>query len=215
VSRHGARVSRLVVLLIAVLAVLAAACAPTATVDQSQPGCSSLGSAASGEAHGAYGTEERGVMILGAQAVPSATLLPCIVTYPTGWTFAGWFARSGSFGFFLDSDRAGARAVEVELTARCDPGSAIEVGPSEDEAGTRRFEQPLSLPPNYATDRFYTFEGGCVVYRYRFGDTDDATLALEADQALGFRPRSEIVEDLDAIGLHLCGAGSPPCAGEE
>ena len=198
---------------VGVFALFLAGCVPTGSDDQSQPGCSDVGSTASGEAHGAYGTEERGLLILGAQAVPSATLLPCVVTYPTGWTFAGWFARNGSFGFFLDSDRAGIHAVEVELTASCDTRSAIEVSPSEDEAGTRRFEQPLALPPHYAADRYYTFEGGCVRYRYRFADTDDASLAIEADQALGFRPRAELVEDLAAIGLHLCGAGSPPCAG--
>jgi len=199
----------------ALVAIALAGCAPTGADDQSQPGCNNLGSSASGEAHGAYGTEERGLLILGAQAVPSATLLPCVATFPTGWTFSGWFARNGSFGFFLDSDRAGIHAVEVELTPSCDIGSAIEVAPGEGEAGTRRYEQPISLPPNYAADRYYLFEGGCVAYRYRFVNTDDAALALEADQALGFRPRSELVEDLEAIGLHLCGAGSPPCAGAE
>ena len=197
------------------LAALAAACAPTGADDTSLPGCSDVGKAGPGGGNGAYGTEERGLLILGAQAVPSATLLPCLVALPTGWTFSGWFARNGSFGFWLDSDRAGIHAIEVELTASCDTGSAIEVAPSDDEAGTKRFEEPLSLPPNYAADRFYTFEGGCVTYRYRFSNTDDASLALEADQALAFRPRSELVEDLEAIGLHLCGAGSPPCAGAE
>ena len=203
--------------LVAVLGVLllVPACAATGADDTSQPGCSAVASSVSGEAHGAYGTEERGLLILGAQAVPSATLLPCVVGYPTGWTFAGWHARNGAFGFWLDSDRAGLHAVEVELTPRCDTGSAIEVVPGEDETGTRRFEQPLSLPPNYAADRFYTFEGGCVIYRYRFANADDPAIALEADQALGFRPREELVEDLGAIGLHLCGAGSPPCAGAE
>ena len=205
-------------LLVAVmLASLTAACAPTGSDDTSQPGCSGVGSSASEttEANGAYNTEERGLLILAAQAVPSATLLPCVLTYPAGWTFAGWFAHNGSFGFWLDSDRAGIHAVEVELTASCDTGAAIEVAPSADESGTRRFEEPLSLPPTYAVDRYYTFDGGCVVYHYRFANTEDPALALEADQALGFRARAELVTDLEAIGLHLCGAGSPPCAGEE
>jgi hypothetical protein len=201
----------------AMLAMLTSACSATGTDDASQPGCTGVGSSASAssQANGAYNTEERGLLILAAQAVPSATLLPCVVAYPPGWTFAGWFAHNGSFGFWLDSDRAGIHAVEVELTQACDTGGAIEVAPSADESGTRRFEQPLSLPPNYAVDRFYTFEGGCVVYHYRFGNTEDPALAIEADQALGFRPRAELVTDLDAIGLHLCGAGSPPCAGAE
>jgi hypothetical protein len=204
-------VRRRVAVAAVLLAILATGCSSTGADDQSQPGCNDLGPGVSG----AYGTEERGLLILGAQAVPSATLLPCIVTLPVGWAFSGWFASNGSFGFWLDSDRAGIHAVEVELTPGCDTGSAVEVAPTADEAGTHRYEDPLSLPPNYAANRYYTFEGGCVEYRYRFANTDDPSLALEADQALGFRPRSEIVKDLEAIGLHLCGAGAPPCAGAE
>jgi hypothetical protein len=205
---------RRIVVAVCFLAVLAA-CSPTGTDNGSLPGCSDLGSSSSAGAPGAYGTVERGLLIVGAQAVPSATLLPCIVALPTGWTFSGWYARNDAFGFFLDSDRAGIHAVEVELTAGCDTGSAVEVPPSADEAGTHRFEQPISLPPNYSADRYYTFEGGCVVYRYRFANADDPALALEADQALGFRPRSVIVRHLDEIGLQLCGAGAPPCPGAE
>lgn len=193
----------------------AAACAPSGVDDASQPGCRSLVGGGRQGAFGAYGTEERGILILAAQAVPSATLLPCVDAYPVGWTFSGWNATNGGFRFWLDSDRAGFRAVEVVLAPSCDVGDAVEVVPGDDEVGTRRFEEPLSLPPAYAANRYYTFEGGCVEYRYRFRGNADAALALEADRALAFRPRVELVEDLDRIGLLLCGADAPPCAGEE
>src|SRR5207253_1051072 len=54
-------------------------------------------------------------MILMAQAVPSATRLPCIATLPSGWTFGGADMQRGRARFWLDSDRAGARAIVVTL----------------------------------------------------------------------------------------------------
>ena len=167
------------------------------TVDDAQPGCD----------------QDDTVFILAAQAVPSATLIPCITGYPEGWTFAGSKTASGVFRFFLDSDRAGIHAVEVVLTATCDPGDAVEVVPAPDETGTRRFEDPISLPPDFSANRYYTFRGGCAEYRYRFPGTADPSLVLEVDQALGFRPRAELVRELAEIGLTLCGAEAPRCAG--
>ena len=56
-------------------------------------------------------------MILSAQAVPSAALLPCIAALPAGWSVGGTDIASGKASFWLDSDRAGPRAVTVTLTA--------------------------------------------------------------------------------------------------
>ena len=151
-------------------------------------------------------------LILAAQAVPTATLLPCLDTLLTGWRFAGSEIVDGSARFWLASDRAGMRAVRVELLPDCDVTSAVEVPPSADEAGTRRFESPISLEPSFAADRFYTFPGGCVKVEFRFG-VSDPRLVLEADQALSFRPRAELVERLQDLGLILCGAGAAACPG--
>jgi hypothetical protein len=152
------------------------------------------------------------VFILAAQAVPSATLLPCLDALLTGWAFGGSQIVDDSFRFWLSSDRAGPQAVEVELLAACDVADAVEVAPGADEAGTRRFEAPLSLEP-FAADRFYTFPGGCIEVEYRFGADASPTLALEADQAIGFRPRQPIVQSVADEGLVLCGVGAPPCPG--
>ena len=51
-------------------------------------------------------------MILSAQAVPSAALLPCIAALPSGWSIGGADIASGKASFWLDSDRAGPRAVD-------------------------------------------------------------------------------------------------------
>ena len=46
-------------------------------------------------------------MILSAQAVPSAALLPCIAALPSGWQLGGADIASGKTSLWLDSDRAG------------------------------------------------------------------------------------------------------------
>src|SRR5439155_18340146 len=58
--------------------------------------------------------------ILSAQAVPSAALLPCITALPSGWSIGDADIVSGKASFWLDSDRAGPRALTVTLAATCD-----------------------------------------------------------------------------------------------
>ncbi|MDP9243276.1 MAG: hypothetical protein M3O84_08900 [Actinomycetota bacterium] len=153
-------------------------------------------------------------LVLAAQAVPSATLLPCIESFPAGWIFGGSDVRNGLDRFWLDSDRAGPRAVEVSLTSSCDVSKAVEVTPAPDEAGTRRYEEPTSLPPNFQAIRYYTFPGGCVSYRFAFASEASSTLVFEADQALSFSARSVFVKKVQQdTGLSLCGAGAKTCPG--
>ena len=78
------------------------------------------------------------VTVLMAQAVPTATAVPCIEALPTGLSFASAIARNGEARFWLDSDRAGDRAVTVTLTGSCDTSSARPV--PTDEPGTERFD---------------------------------------------------------------------------
>lgn len=153
--------------------------------------------------------------ILAAQAVPSATLVPCVRVYPPGWRYGGSEVRDGIARFWLDSDRAGIHAVEVTLLHRCTT-EGRNVTASSGELDVRVFLQPISLSP-YAADRHFLFEGGCVTYRYRFADAPQAPLlAAEADDALTFIRRAELVELAESeAGLTLCGAEAPPCIGEE
>jgi hypothetical protein len=146
-------------------------------------------------------------MILSAQAVPSAALLPCIAALPAGWSIGGADIASGTSSFWLDSDRAGPRALTVTLTAACDTTGARQI-PS-DQPGTRRFERPLSLVPQFSSLRFYTFPGGCVTYDFRFSPGASPVLAGTASTAVGFVPRSRLVSYVrQTEGLALCGRGA-------
>lgn len=155
--------------------------------------------------------EERKLFVLMAQAVPSATLLPCVAAFPAGWSYGGSDVHDGEATFWLSSDRAGLRAVEVELTASCRISGALDVTNATNEAGVRVFVEEYTLRP-FSANRYFLFSGGCVTYRYRFEEGGDPTLALEADEALTFGLRSVLVEKIEThLGLTLCGAGAPPC----
>ena len=162
----------------------------------------------------ACGTENTNALTLMAQAVPSATLVPCIAGFPSGWSYDGARIRSGSAQFWLDSDRAGFRALEVRLTESCDVSNAVEVTAGAGVPGVRVYEEPISLPPTFQANRYLLFPGGCVTNQFRFTTGASATLALEAQQALSFVSRSVLVEQAkEETGLSLCGAEAPPCPG--
>jgi membrane-associated phospholipid phosphatase len=146
-------------------------------------------------------------MILSAQAVPSAAKLPCIAALPSGWTVLTTDIRNGQTRFWLNSDRAGPRAVTITLTARCDTSGALRV-PS-DQPGAARFERPLSLRPRFTLVRMYTFPGGCVTYQFSFAAGAAPSLAIPLDTAIAFEPRPGLAVYVQRTeDLALCGRGA-------
>jgi hypothetical protein len=154
------------------------------------------------------------VMIVMAQAVQTATAVPCIAALPAGWTVGGVLARRGIGRFWLDSDQAGRHALDVTLRPQnaCTLDGAVEV--TSDEPGMRRFEQPAQLPPGLRTVRMYVADGECVTYRFAFGGDTNASAIVVLDAALAFQQRAALVAEVERrSGLALCGAGAPPCKG--
>jgi membrane-associated phospholipid phosphatase/tRNA A-37 threonylcarbamoyl transferase component Bud32 len=148
-------------------------------------------------------------MVLMAQSVPSATLLPCVASLPAGWEFGGVHVKRNRSTLWLDSDLGGFHAVEATLIPRskCDVSEAMPV-PS-DEPGTTRYDRTESLKPDLRITRLYLFPGGCVTYRFAFTGEGSPSLLFNADQALAFQPRERIVETVRNVGgLDLCGAGA-------
>jgi hypothetical protein len=132
------------------------------------------------------------VVVLEAQAVPTATLLPCVEELPAGWKVSDVFIRNGRARFTLDSDRAGARAVTVVLERFCNVPRVTRV-PS-DEPGTRRYEEigPVRPGVGYTGSRFYLFPGGCVTYRFQFTGEERAASLGAATLALSFVSRDGV-----------------------
>jgi hypothetical protein len=152
-------------------------------------------------------------LILAAQAVQSATMIPCVTTLAEGWSIGGFSARTGSVRFWMDSDRAGSHAVEVELAEACDTSKATELEPGPAEA--ERFEQRTRSEPELGGRRFWRFPGGCVTLRYDFERGAGADLLAAAESSVTLIPRDALVAALEERrGLILCGVGHPECLSE-
>jgi len=142
------------------------------------------------------------MIVLEAQAVPSATLLPCVEALPAGWRVSDVFIRRGRARFTLDSDRAGPRAVTVVLEHHCQVPRVTRV-PS-DEPGTRRYEEigPVRPGVGFTGRRFYLFPGGCVTYSLKFTGEERAEPLGVVTLALSFVPREAIRELIRTTTRH-------------
>jgi hypothetical protein len=137
-------------------------------------------------------------LILEAQAVPTASRMPCIANYPAGWSLGGVDIESGSATFSLNSDRAGTNALEVTLTEHCDTDRTTEV--ASDEPGARRYERILSIENGMQAERFYRFRGGCATYRFDYREAGRA-LVNEASTIIAFVTRDQLNERLARHGF--------------
>ena len=142
------------------------------------------------------GRQGTALVILMAQAVPTASQLPCVDLLPAGWSVGGIFVRNGRVRFSLDSDRVGTNAVRVVLEQFCTFGRVTRV-PS-DHPGTRRYQEVISIDPGrrYQGAIYYLFPGGCVTYRLDFRSDEQARPLGEVSLALGFVSRDALRQTL-------------------
>jgi hypothetical protein len=145
------------------------------------------------------GREGTALVLLMAQAVPSASQLPCVELLPAGWSVSDVFVRNGRVRFALDSDRVGTHAVQVVLERTCAFGRVTRV-PS-DHPGTRRYQEVISIEPGerYRGAVHYVFPGGCVTYRLDFRSDEQARPLGEVTLALGFVARDAMRKTLSDV----------------
>jgi hypothetical protein len=154
-------------------------------------GCIQVGSLGAGELAcrtGDDGSPANGIVLM-AQAVDTASRLPCLDAVPLGWHLSDVQVRDGSGRFWLDSDRDGARAIEVALTASCDTRTATEI-PSDRE-DVRRLESVRRISPEYAGTRYYVFDGGCLAISFHLAHDSAEPLAV-ATEAVDLLPRADV-----------------------
>ncbi len=156
------------------------------------PGCvrvSTLSSDLVACEEGDDGAPSNGVILM-AQAVPTASWVPCLETMPLGWHFSGMDVDNGSARFWLDSDRDGLRAIEFRLTETCDTDGATEIPSDRDKM--RRLERVTQVSPQYVGRRYYLFEGGCITVLFRLSGQNRAEPLAVATQGLGAVPREQL-----------------------
>jgi tRNA A-37 threonylcarbamoyl transferase component Bud32/membrane-associated phospholipid phosphatase len=149
-------------------------------------------------------------MILMAQAVPSATRLPCVDSVPIGWQFINGSFRTGRASFWFGLENSGTRFLTVTLSPSCDV-SRSEAVPSQ-FAGVKRYELAISVRPRLETIRSYVFRGGCVSYALSApasGAADQTAndLISSGDAALTLMSRTKLAGYVAReYHLLLCGA---------
>jgi hypothetical protein len=126
-------------------------------------------------------------MQLMAQAVPTATKLPCIGDLPLGWSTEQATVVRGSATFTVGIGSDLANPVTVTLTADCPVG---------------RTDQGF---------RAISIDGACVGYHVAPG-TEAGSVPSFDGGGLSFMDRSELIASVEHTeGLVLCGALAPAC----
>lgn len=165
------------ILAVTVLSVAMAACAPSTRETVSEewrygpiPTCA---------------TTSRGRLLLMAQSVPDAALVPCIERLVGGWEMTGADSRSGESVLVFTTDSFDLD-VRVVLTPQCDLAGTEQL--DSPRAGTELF-----VGEDGAT-RSFVFDGGCIAFEY---DTPQLARSLEGVElldAIRFMPRGVLAE---------------------
>ncbi len=143
-------------------------------------------------------------LLVMAQSVPSATMVPCLRTKVPGWSVATVAVNDGHSVVTLNHDRAGDAAAVLRLSATCDTGGAGEA-PS-DVAQVQRYERVDQLGGAFGARWYDRFPGGCVSYQLRSRSDPTGQFAVEARVLLGLTSRQELARRLgqrSAGRLHL------------
>jgi len=131
---------------------------------------------------------------LQAQAVPTASMVPCVQSLPVGWTLANVAVNDGRSAITLNHDRAGPAALVVRLTASCAPDAAVE-GPSQ-TTGVRHYQRIDSRSGEFTATWYDQFPGGCVTSRLHLTTDPNGEFAAQAPHVLGFTTREALQEAL-------------------
>jgi tRNA A-37 threonylcarbamoyl transferase component Bud32/membrane-associated phospholipid phosphatase len=131
-------------------------------------------------------------LLLMAQSVPTASLVPCVEILPPGWTLGDVVVTNGRSRFTLTSDRGG--VLVVDLAASCDLAGAAELTSERPEA--RRYVRLDRNAAGVTTTRAYTFPGGCITQRLAAPEASRQQLAGESSFALGFTTRDSLATAL-------------------
>jgi hypothetical protein len=146
------------------------------------------------------GSVETGVVLI-AQAIPSASRVPCVEAYPSGWTFGTFDVKTGKAVMTFDSDRAGINALTVTLEPRCHPvGARMQ----PDEVGALQLQQQsVAFVPRYRAIRYYTFPGACMMYAFNFPPGTASTLITDSAVMINLINRRTLNEQVEDAGFEL------------
>ena len=141
------------------------------------------------------GCDDHEALWLMAQAVPSASAVPCVQLEPDSLALNDVKVGSGFASIVFDIDNPFQEAaVTVELLPSCDLAGSTEV--SSDQPGARRYIRIDRTATPAQVTRSYTFPGGCITERFVSAQAPER-MASEASSTFGFVTRDQLARDLD------------------
>lgn len=133
-------------------------------------------------------------VLIAAQSVPDAHLVPCLERLPDGWAVSAVSIDQNETIVRFDSDRAGDDAAVLRYGSSCDVTAATPS--ASDIAQTERFDEIRRLDPGFRAVRTYVFPGGCISWTFDFADDASATESVAIGNALSMITRRELNEQI-------------------
>jgi len=129
-------------------------------------------------------------LMLLAQAVPEASVVPCMRSTPPRWRLDDFYARDGIGHFAVTFGDEEDLRITVDLVHRCRLDHVIEA-PS-DQPGTKRYDHVVSDGPQYVLDRYYVDQHACTALHFSGQGPEAATFARGIVPAIGFIRRATL-----------------------
>jgi hypothetical protein len=128
-----------------------------------------------------------GMQVLLAQAVPTATAVPCLRSAAGNWSVAAFHAEDGrarvEFSYRYGNDDT----ATVDLSPGCDVAAAQEVSSEFD--GVREYHRSATREGRYADETHYVYPGACASLRFYLSGSGADLRGAEIAAALGFTSR--------------------------
>lgn len=128
-------------------------------------------------------TTSRARLLLMAQSVPGATLIPCIGELPPGWEFTNAHSRTLESVLVFTTDTFDLD-VEVVVSPSCDVSSARPA--DSPRPGTELFVG------NDGKTLFFSFAGGCITFDYETPQLAESTEGQALLAAVPFMTRDTL-----------------------
>jgi hypothetical protein len=135
---------------------------------------------------------------LAAQAVPTASLIPCVRALPAGWAIVDGTANNGRFEILIDHNVTSGGSEEeqllVSLTPSCDLSGTTEQ--PRDASGVRHYKR-LSIRDDHILATWIdVFDGGCAAATTQTTPSLAEALETEIKLAWTYNTRAEIADVL-------------------
>ena len=133
-------------------------------------------------------------LVLVAQSVPDAALVPCFEGLPGGWTVSSVSIGHNGTAVKFDSDRAGFGAATFSYTGHCDVAGIGRLPSEQDDVEV--YEEIEQLAGGLESTRYFVFSRGCVTARFDFDGFDDKEYAQDLLDSMLLISREGLNESL-------------------